>query len=93
MTPLRSIPFEVRIIGLDMRQIVGQLLRLLLLVELVRLVWNGVERLRIDMRNSTRTPQTSTVVEQGLKAIKVLNKVLSDILPSLYEIDYYGPHS
>ncbi|KAJ2054114.1 hypothetical protein GGI08_004665 [Coemansia sp. S2] len=46
-----------------MRQTAGQLLRPLLLVELVRLVWNRVERLRIDMRDSTRTTQTDTVVD------------------------------
>ncbi|KAJ2259704.1 hypothetical protein GGI01_003475 [Coemansia sp. RSA 376] len=84
---------EVQIIVQGMGQTAGQLLRQLLLAELGRHTWPAVERLRIDMCDSSNTTLTDTMAEQSPNALKALNRLLSDILPSLREIEYYGPHS
>ncbi|KAJ2028716.1 hypothetical protein H4S03_007730 [Coemansia sp. S3946] len=84
---------EVQIVVQGMGQTAGQLLRQLLLAELGRHTWPAVERLRIDMCDSSNTTLTNTMAEQSPNALKALNRLLSDILPSLREIEYYGPHS
>ncbi|KAJ2020388.1 hypothetical protein GGI14_000870 [Coemansia sp. S680] len=84
---------EVQIIVQGMGQTAGQLLRQLLLAELGRHTWPAVERLRIDMCDSSNTTLTDTMAEQSPNALKALNRLLSDILPSLREIEFYGPHS
>ncbi|KAJ2053484.1 hypothetical protein H4S04_000644 [Coemansia sp. S16] len=73
---------EVQIIVQGKGQTAGQLLRQLLLAEFGRHMWPAVELLRIDMRDSSGTTQTNTEAE-----------LLSDILPSLRKIEYYGSHS
>ncbi|KAJ1881129.1 hypothetical protein LPJ71_010369, partial [Coemansia sp. S17] len=55
---------EVQIVVQGMGQTAGQLLRQLLLAELGRHTWPAVERLRIDMRGSSSTPQTNTIAER-----------------------------
>ncbi|KAJ2054144.1 hypothetical protein H4S04_000198 [Coemansia sp. S16] len=84
---------EVQIIVQGKGQTVGQLLRQLLLVEFGRHMWPAVELLHIDMRDPSGTTQTNTKAEQDPKAVKALNRLLSDILPSLRKIEYYGSHS
>ncbi|KAJ2872879.1 hypothetical protein GGH93_003658 [Coemansia aciculifera] len=84
---------EVQIIVQGMSQTAGQLLRQLLLAGFGRYEWASIERLRIDMRDSSSTTQTNTTMEQGPSAIKALNDFLSWALPSLREIEFYGPHS
>ncbi|KAJ2877012.1 hypothetical protein GGH93_000276 [Coemansia aciculifera] len=84
---------EVQIIVQGMGQTAGQLLHQLLLAELGRHMWPAVERLRIDMRDSSSTTWTYTTAEEEPKAVEELNNLLSDILPSLREIKFYGPHS
>ncbi|KAJ2751407.1 hypothetical protein GGI19_004501 [Coemansia pectinata] len=84
---------EVQIIVQGMGQTAGQLLHQLLLAELGRHMWPAVERLRIDMRDSSSTTRTYTMAEEKPKAVEELNNLLSDILPSLREIKFYGPHS
>ncbi|KAJ2020395.1 hypothetical protein GGI14_000877 [Coemansia sp. S680] len=84
---------EVQIIVQGMGQTAGQLLRQLLLAELGRHTWPAVERLRIDMCDSSNTTLTDTMAEQSPNALKALNRLLSDILPLLREIEFYGPHS
>ncbi|KAJ2878916.1 hypothetical protein H4R27_005587 [Coemansia aciculifera] len=84
---------EVQIIVQGMGQIAGQILHLLQQAELDRHNWPAVERLRIDMRESSTTTQTNTTVEQEPRAIEALNDFLSQTLPSLHEIELYGPHS
>ncbi|KAJ2886404.1 hypothetical protein H4R27_000695 [Coemansia aciculifera] len=84
---------EVQISVQGMGQTAGQLLHQLLLAELGRHMWPAVERLRIDMRDSSSTTWTYTTAEEEPKAVEELNNLLSDILPSLREIKFYGPHS
>ncbi|KAJ2860450.1 hypothetical protein GGH94_005509 [Coemansia aciculifera] len=84
---------EVQIIVQGMGQTAGQLLHLLQQAELDRHNWPAVERLRIDMRESSTTIQTNTTAEQEPRAIEALNDFLSQALPSLREIEFYGPHS
>ncbi|KAJ2839061.1 hypothetical protein FBU31_000778 [Coemansia sp. 'formosensis'] len=84
---------ELRITVQGKGQTAGQLLRQLHLSYFGRYEWPTVERLRIDMRGSSRTAQTNTTAVQGPMAIKELNSSLSESLPSLREIEFYGPHS
>ncbi|KAJ2748558.1 hypothetical protein GGI19_006065 [Coemansia pectinata] len=84
---------DVQIIVQGMGQIAGQILHLLQQAELDRHNWPAVERLRIDMRESSTTTQTNTTVEQEPRAIEALDDFLSQTLPSLHEIEFYGPHS
>ncbi|KAJ2461028.1 hypothetical protein GGF42_000455 [Coemansia sp. RSA 2424] len=84
---------EVRIFVQGMGQTAGQLLRQLLLAGLGGgVVWPQVERLRIDMRDSSNETQTNAEGERGPEALQALNDFLSRALPSLREIDYdeYG---
>ncbi|KAJ2880685.1 hypothetical protein H4R27_004571, partial [Coemansia aciculifera] len=90
---LREKASEVQIIVQGMGQTAGQLMRQLLLAEFGRHMWPAAARLRIDMRGSSSTPQTNITAERELNALEPLNRLLSDILPSLREIEFYGPHS
>ncbi|KAJ1662496.1 hypothetical protein GGF38_003325, partial [Coemansia sp. RSA 25] len=84
---------EVRIFVQGVGQTAGQLLRQLLLAGLGGgVVWPRVERLRIDMRDSSNETQTNAEGERGPEALQALNDFLSRALPSLREIDYdeYG---
>ncbi|KAJ2026056.1 hypothetical protein IWW57_003163, partial [Coemansia sp. S610] len=84
---------KVQIIVLGMGQTAGQLLRQLVLAGLARHVWPAVDSLRIDLRGSSSITQTETTAEQGPEAVKALNEFLSDIMPSLRKIEFYGPSS
>ncbi|KAJ2255317.1 hypothetical protein GGI13_001676 [Coemansia sp. RSA 455] len=84
---------EVQIVVQGMGQTAGQPLRQLLLAELGRHTWPAVEHLRIDMCDSSNTTLTDTMADKSPNALKALNRLLSDILPLLREIEYYGPHS
>ncbi|KAJ2461230.1 hypothetical protein GGF42_000327 [Coemansia sp. RSA 2424] len=80
---------EVRVFVQGMGQTAGQLLRQLLLAGLGGgVVWPRVERLRIDMRDSSNETQTNAEGEHGPEALQALNDFLSRGLPSLREVDY-----
>ncbi|KAJ2426552.1 hypothetical protein GGF41_002008, partial [Coemansia sp. RSA 2531] len=73
-----------------MGQIAGQLLHQLVLAQFSRYEWREVERLRIDMCDSSSKTRTNALAEQCANAV---NESLSASLPSLSEIEYYRPHS
>ncbi|KAJ2073276.1 hypothetical protein GGH13_002113, partial [Coemansia sp. S155-1] len=72
------------------REIAGQLLHQLVLAQFSRYEWREVERLRIDMCDSSSKTRTNALAEQCANAV---NESLSASLPSLSEIEYYRPHS
>ncbi|KAJ2814213.1 hypothetical protein H4S07_000011 [Coemansia furcata] len=84
---------EVQIIVQGAGQTAGQPLRQLVLARNGKYEWTSVERLRIDMRDSDCTTQTNTTTEQGPIAVKALKDFLSQALPSLRDIEFYGPHT
>ncbi|KAJ2840486.1 hypothetical protein FBU31_000377 [Coemansia sp. 'formosensis'] len=85
---------EVQIIVQGKSQTAGQLKRQLQLAGLGReTAWSGVERLRIDMRDCSSITQTDVRVERGPRALHALNDFLSQAMPSLREIEYYGYNS
>ncbi|KAJ2812985.1 hypothetical protein FBU31_007511, partial [Coemansia sp. 'formosensis'] len=84
---------DVQIVVQGMGQTADQLLSQLQLAGVGRHVWAGAERLRIDMRDSGGVTQTYAMVEHDPNTVKALNDLLSTSLPSLREIEFYGPHS
>ncbi|KAJ2825560.1 hypothetical protein FBU31_003686, partial [Coemansia sp. 'formosensis'] len=55
--------------------------------------WPAIERLRIDMRDSSRVTRTDSKDMSGKKALTALNDFLSKMFPLLREIEYYGYNS
>ncbi|KAJ2059858.1 hypothetical protein GGI17_004131 [Coemansia sp. S146] len=85
---------EIQTIVLGKSQTAGQLKRQLRLAGFGRkAALPKIERLRIDMRDSSDVTQTDAKVECGSRALKALNEYLSQALPSLCEIEYYGHNS
>ncbi|KAJ2696694.1 hypothetical protein H4218_004425, partial [Coemansia sp. IMI 209128] len=70
-----------------------RLLHQLVLAGLARHMWPVVDSLRTDLRDSSSVTQTEATAEQGPEAVEALNEFLSDIMPLLCEIEFYGPNS